>query len=800
MARRYCSILLTCLLACSLPMLGCNDGSVTLNDQDNSQKDKNKDKNKDKDKNKTGDEGNTGDDGKNKPGDDDEDNTGDDDKNKPGDDDKNKPGDEDKQKTCIEPDEDGDTISDEHEGRAEERDTDGDGTPDYKDEDSDGDTIPDKVEARNGECSGETPEDMDNDGLPNYLDDDSDDNGIPDSAEAGADPTNPVDTDGDGTPDFVSDDNDGDGTSDQDEILGLIKIGGEEMTEENFSGDCDGDTLPDARGTLENPVDCDKDGVYDYLDKDSDGDTLPDSVEKDIIIGKYYARYSKDADGNGISDYAECAGKMTDAEVTELPETCVDTDGDGTPDFLDVDNDGDSLPDTYEIEHSSNINNQDSDGDGANDLIEIGAGTDPANPDSNPEKEGNFVFTVPYKKPAEPSKRTLSFATSVQTVDVYFSIDQSGSMFDDINTLRTNLPQMLNEMYCKELGPTCTENKDCELLNGGNAICSEGGKCIVDPSYGDGCFANMWTGLGWWGDLNRYRNALSLQPDPQATVAALGNRPSLGASENCIQAAACASEGSVHCTNPDINCYSGAEERVGCVGFRKDAIKILVQAGDEANDEWAWGGNGPGQYTVANAAVAGQALKNNKIRFIGLWGETEARDFGVKQIACEAGSCAAGSNCAANCQNITPAELSGLYIAQTQGSTINQDTIKMIKAMTKNMNMHITSTAEDIDEGAAQLVAALNVNITDAEAQGKVCTKVSDIIHTGKFEEIAKLQPGLSVCYDVVALDNQEFFKPTKDPLVLKARIKVMGDGSTLNSGIAYFLIPPVFEEEIGIN
>ena len=43
-------------------------------------------------------------------------------------------------------DADGDGISDEHEGRRGDVDTDGDATPDYLDGDSDGDGIPDSVE------------------------------------------------------------------------------------------------------------------------------------------------------------------------------------------------------------------------------------------------------------------------------------------------------------------------------------------------------------------------------------------------------------------------------------------------------------------------------------------------------------------------------------------------------------------------------------------------------------------------------------------------------------------------------
>src|SRR6478735_1800610 len=103
------------------------------------------------------------------------------------------------------------------------RDSDGDGTPDYKDTDSDNDGIPDAVEGRNGNpCM--APLDSDGDGKPDYLDLDSDDVNdatVGDREEVGPDPTNPVDTDGDGIPDYIDPDNDGDGIPDRLELTAV---------------------------------------------------------------------------------------------------------------------------------------------------------------------------------------------------------------------------------------------------------------------------------------------------------------------------------------------------------------------------------------------------------------------------------------------------------------------------------------------------------------------------------------------------------------------------------------------------
>lgn len=109
----------------------------------------------------------------------------------------------------IDQDEDG--ISDIEEGRASERDTDMDSTPDYLDTDSDNDTIPDALEAGDDDIT-TAPINSDDDDTPDYLDLDSDNDCISDAAEAGDTDltTAPVDTDLDTIADYLDLDSDGD--------------------------------------------------------------------------------------------------------------------------------------------------------------------------------------------------------------------------------------------------------------------------------------------------------------------------------------------------------------------------------------------------------------------------------------------------------------------------------------------------------------------------------------------------------------------------------------------------------------
>ena len=170
-------------------------------------------------------------------------------------------------------------------------DTDGDGTPDYKDTDSDGDGIPDGQEGT---------VDTDGDGTVDYRDTDSDNDNIPDSVEVGADPYNPVDTDGDGTPDMFDRDSDNDGVDDAFE--GFEDADKDGMP--NFlDTDADGDGILDkdefGDGTM--PLDSDGDGKPDFLDADSDNDGLGDGKELEAGTDPF----NPDSDGDGTDDFTE---------------------------------------------------------------------------------------------------------------------------------------------------------------------------------------------------------------------------------------------------------------------------------------------------------------------------------------------------------------------------------------------------------------------------------------------------------------------------------------------------------------
>jgi large repetitive protein len=309
-------------------------------------------------------------------------------------------------------------------------DTDGDGVPNFLDGDSDNDGIPDNVE-RNV--------DSDGDRIADYQDLDSDNDGIGDTFEKGSNGFKPVDTDKDGRLDYLDLDSDGDGLLDAWELLDVYAPGQDKDL--NGIADVNG-AIVDKNGNgwldiLENyrPTDTDKDGKPDYLDLDSDNDNISDTIEgtKDTDNDRRVNFRDADSDGDGIGDIVEGQtdtdkdgvanyldldsdgdGILDSLEGVNRCPTCkegvdnapdgwedssqfpasgkwvLDTDKDGTPDYLDLDSDNDGIPDAVEAgamptnpadtdkDSIYDFRDLDSDNDGLSDAQE--AGKNPATP------------------------------------------------------------------------------------------------------------------------------------------------------------------------------------------------------------------------------------------------------------------------------------------------------------------------------------------------------------------------------------------------------------------------------------
>jgi len=176
---------------------------------------------------------------------------------------------------------------------------------------------------------------------------------------------------------------------------------------------CDTMTDADADGMFddfEGTTDPDGDGIANYLDGDSDGDGLNDAVEH--------------GPGGGC--------------------TARNSDGDALPDYLDNDSDNDGLGDREESEtYFTDPLRADSDGDGFDDLSEVATMHDPLDMTSR-LADDDFYVVLPYESAAV--ERDLRFGSRVRKADVFFMMDRTGSMTQEVDALRAGLDSLVTRI------------------------------------------------------------------------------------------------------------------------------------------------------------------------------------------------------------------------------------------------------------------------------------------------------------------------------------------------------------------
>lgn len=252
-------------------------------------------------------------------------------------------------------------------------DTDGDGVKNRYDLDSDNDGIPDVVEAFGTDANNDglidSYSDSDNDGYSNNVDgdanndrtsentansliitgSDSNSDGVPNSYSR-------ANSDGNGLPNPYDLDADGDGLLDSFEA-GMPDADANGIADGTLGSDGWSNTV-DGYASL-NFTNTDGHAKANVFDIDSDNDGIPDIIEAQTT-DLYGGPSGSDSDGDGIDNAfdnndASFGGSSNNGLIP------VDTDSDGTPDYLDLDSDDDNYDDRIE--------GWDLDGDG-----EIGAG------------------------------------------------------------------------------------------------------------------------------------------------------------------------------------------------------------------------------------------------------------------------------------------------------------------------------------------------------------------------------------------------------------------------------------------
>jgi hypothetical protein len=349
---------------------------------------------------------------------------------------------------------------------------------------------------------------------------------------------------------------------------------------------------------------------------------------------------------------------------------------------------------------------------------------------------------------------------------VYFLFDASGSMGGEQDNLEAGVATIIDNLTCTDTRSPCARDVDCSSGN----ICSPfSGTCIEDPTTSS-CIQSVWTGAGQYGQSagsgNLLINRTSLQPDPAVTAAGVALIPEDGGTEP-LYGAVWSVVDPTGSPMPSSGCATPMSGRQGCVGYRTDAVRILVAFSDEDSD---------GSVTAAQAAAV---LSSEEVTFIGVESDDPARPA-MEDLARRSGS-------------LDGAGAPLVFTANADGTGIATVVTNAINEIAEGVPLRVTIEAADEPDDAGdalQFIDHLAINTSDLDCTD-AATEDTDDPPDGHADAFPALRPGTPVCWNVVARQN-DTVEPTEEPLVFRARLTVFGDGSPLDSRVVYFLVPPV--------
>jgi len=351
-----------------------------------------------------------------------------------------------------EPDDDGDGIPTINElgtgGVTSPRNTDGDAEPDYRDVDDDNDTVPTRDELGPGGFA--APRNTDTVDNPDWLDPDDDNDTIPTAVEQARDGSMGRDFDMDGTPSYRDLDSDGDLDLDRDEA------GSSPMTPLNSDM---------AVGSTDGP---------DFLDRDSDNDCVPDNDPREDGAARVDpARPALDPNDN-------CGMGMVCNRMTGV---CGTGPGGG-------DRDGDGIPNDTETRIGTNPDNPDTDGDSIRDGDELGSGgtTTPRDSDMDgmidpldPDDDGDTVPTRDELGGGFASPRNTDMTDNPDYLDPD----------DDNDTIPTRVERMLDPTTDDDVDMDGNPSyRDTDADGDGDLDRDEAGANPTTPANTDGASDN----------------------------------------------------------------------------------------------------------------------------------------------------------------------------------------------------------------------------------------------------------------------------------------------------------------------
>lgn len=499
--------------------------------------------------------------------------------------------------------------------------------------------------------------------------------------------------------------------------------------------------------------------------EDSDGDGISDVED---------GAPSRDTDGDGTPDYLEVDSDddgYLDADEAGTGVALRDSDGDGTPDYIDRDSDNDGLADAEEAAAGADPLQFDTDGDQEWDSVELALGTDPADAADNSRAKGVIVVQIPPNRAPMPSSVRVGMRPFIENVDVYLSIDNTGSMFGWFDSLETGVAGVLQAASCPDLGVACDADEQC----GTGAVCSVGGRCVSRTAA---CATKIYSGVARWDALDTFENILAPQPDHVLTGQKFANGANgSGYQEVPTQAAACAIDGSA-CLNQTKNCETGG---VGCAGFRQEALRVythLSDANDQCPPEQA------ARCATFTPALVGAQMLAQQVKVLGLYDEGDVSG-GVGTAFDIANGLALNSGSVG--LNGTP------YVYRTEASTVLGNLGQGLASMFGTLPLTVFPLIRE-ESGDAGSFAAFVTRVVadDTQAGCFPATNAFDSDADGDLESYRSVIAGQQVCWRMEFGANTTI---TAGPQVkfVRARLDVRSvEAHSVDRRLMLLAVPPV--------
>jgi hypothetical protein len=463
----------------------------------------------------------------------------------------------------------------------------------------------------------------------------------------------------------------------------------------------------------------------------------------------------------GVSSGSEGGDSGTDSDADADSDTGTDTDPT-------ADNDEDGLSNGFEEAQGTDPNDTDTDDDGVSDFVEYIAGTDPLDPDSNPSAQGNFYFLIPYLGTPTPQQDTLVFGTKIQVADVFFLMDTTGSMGEEITNLKSTLtttiiPQIVSIIPQAWFGVGfhddypigaygASPDRVFGLLQGMTATPAEalaGVNLLASHNGGDG---------------------------PESQVPALWSIAT-GTGQGTYLA-------------DQTTCGAGF---YGYPCFRQGAIPIILLMTDAPFHNGPSNSNAygtdvsptPPKYTDAVAAL--DTIHAKVLPIYSGYSATEPGKIHCDDIALDTGA------------SIDGVPLT--FVINSDGTGLGTSVVDAVQQLATGVPMEISAeTRDDATDAvdATQFIDRIVPNeaggVEDPENPGVFCVgglstqNVDDDPYQDLFDDV---QPDTAVCFDVVAAQNSTV-PPTSEHQLFTAYIDVLGDSvTTLDTREVLFLVPP---------